>query len=136
MRVDLTVRRSGDIGSPPLVRLDQRPQRRDQTRIRLGGPLARPPRPAQRLRPGLQLIDPERHRGLADPGGPGHQTDPATAQHPRLGAQQPAAAARSSRCGKTAAYFAASISPVTTSSPVPHKSAAFEEATGYFYATP
>jgi hypothetical protein len=75
----------------PLLRLDQGQQRRAQPRIRIGGPLAapaRPPRPAQRLTAGLQLVDAQGHRGLADRRGPGHQPDPAISQRPGLGAHQ------------------------------------------------
>ena len=74
-----------------LLRLDQGQQRRAQPRIRIGGPLAAPagpPCPAQRLRAGLQLINAQGHRGLADPGGPGHQPDPAMPQRPGLSAEQ------------------------------------------------
>ncbi len=76
---------------PPLHRLHQRQQRQAQPRIQLGGPLAppaRPPRPAQRLSPRVQLIHSQRHRGLADPGSPGHQPDPAMAQRPGLRSHQ------------------------------------------------
>ena len=75
----------------PLLRLHQRQQRREQPRVQVSGPLAaaaRPPHPAQRLRPGIQLIHAQRHRGLADPGGPGHQPDPAMPQRPGLGPHQ------------------------------------------------
>ncbi len=75
----------------PLLRLDQGQQRRAQSRIQLGGPLAAPagpPRPAQRLRTRLQLIHAQRHRGLPDPGSPGHQPDPAAAQRPGLRSHQ------------------------------------------------
>ncbi len=37
---------------------------------------------------------------------------------------------RSSRCGKTTSNFAASISRVTSTTPIPHKRARFQEATG------
>jgi hypothetical protein len=56
----------------PLARLDQGKQRRDQARIPIGRPFAvpvRPPGPAQRLGARVQLINPQRYRGLADPGG-------------------------------------------------------------------
>ncbi len=90
---------AGRLGRPPqrrhritpLLRLHQGQQRRAQPRIQIGGPLAaaaRPPRPAQRLRAGIQLTDAQRHRGLADPGGPGHQPDPAMSQRPGLGSHQ------------------------------------------------
>ena len=75
----------------PLLRLDQGQQRRAQPGIQVGGLLAapaRPARPAQRLGAGIQLIDPQGHRGLADPGGPGHRPDPAMSQRPGLGAHQ------------------------------------------------
>ena len=63
-----------------LFRLDQGQQHRAQPGVQHGGPLtspAWPASPAQRVRPGVQLIDPEGHGGLADPGGPGHCPDPA-----------------------------------------------------------
>ena len=50
--------------------------------------VARPARPAQRLRPGIQLANAQRHRGLADPGGLGHRPDPAMSQRPGLGPHQ------------------------------------------------
>ena len=95
----LARQRAGRLGGPPqrrhriapLLRLDQRQQRRAQLRIQLGGPLAapaRPPRPAQRLRTRVQLIDAQRHRGLPDPGSPGHQPDPAMPQRPGLRSHQ------------------------------------------------
>jgi hypothetical protein len=74
-----------------LLRLDQRQQRRAQPRIHVGRPLAPPagpPRPAQRFRPGFQLTGTQGHRRLADPGGPGHQPDPAMPQRPGLRPQQ------------------------------------------------
>ena len=74
-----------------LVRLHQGQQRREQPRVQVSGPLAAPartPDPAQRLRAGIQLVDAQRHRGLADPGGPRHQPDPAVAQRTGLGAHQ------------------------------------------------
>jgi hypothetical protein len=37
----------------------------------------------------VQLIGPQGHRGLADPGSPGHQPDPAVPQGPGLSHQQP-----------------------------------------------
>ena len=40
---------------------------------------------AERLRAGFQLIDPQGHRRLADPDGPGRQPDPSMAQRPGLG---------------------------------------------------
>ena len=67
LRVDFVVHRSGDIGSPRIVRLDQRQQRRPAAPDQVGGPLAapaRPPHPPQRLLPGLQLAHAQRHRGL------------------------------------------------------------------------
>ena len=90
---------AGRLGDPPqrrhriaaLLRLDQGQQRRAQPRIHIGGPLAapaRPPRPAQRLRAALQLINTQGHRGLTDPGRPGHQPDPAMPQRPGLGPEQ------------------------------------------------
>ncbi len=90
---------AGRLGCPPqrrhritpLLRFHQGQQRRAQTRIQIGGLLAaaaRPARPAQRLRPGIQLIDSQRHRGLADPGGLGHRPDPAMSQRPGLGPHQ------------------------------------------------
>src|SRR5215831_10190573 len=75
----------------PLVRLDQRPQRRDQPGIQVSGPLAAPagpPCPAQRLRASLQLINAQGHRGLANPRSPGHQPDPAMPQRPGLSPEQ------------------------------------------------
>src|SRR6516225_12191811 len=39
---------------------------------------ARPPCPVQRPGARMQLINAQGHRGLADPGGAGHQPDPAT----------------------------------------------------------
>ena len=74
-----------------LVRLHQGQQPREQARVQVSGPLAapaRPPDPAQRLRAGIQLVNAQRHRGLADPGGPCHQPDPAVAQQTGLGAHQ------------------------------------------------
>jgi hypothetical protein len=77
----------------PLLRLDQRQQRRHQTRISLGQPLAtraRGPHPAQRLDPGLQLAHPPRDRPLPHPRRTGHQPDPAIPQPPsRRPGQQP-----------------------------------------------
>jgi len=71
----------------PFLRLHQRQQRRHQPRILVrqppGAP-ARPPGPAQRLRPGLQLAGAQRHRRLADPGSPGDRPDPAVSQRPGL----------------------------------------------------
>ena len=95
----LTREIAGRLGGPPqwrhriaaLLRLDQGQQRRAQSRIHIGGPLTAPtgpPCPAQRLSAGLQLIDPQGHRGLADPRGPGHQPDPAVPQRPGLGRHQ------------------------------------------------
>jgi hypothetical protein len=95
----LTGEIAGRLGGPPqrrhriaaLLRLDQGQQHRAQPRIQVSGPLAPaagPPCPAQRLSPGVQLINAQGHRGLADPGRPGHQTDPAMPQRPRLGAHQ------------------------------------------------
>ena len=79
---------------PALVRLDQRQQRGDQSRVQIGRPLAATtgtPDPAQRLRAGLQLLHPVRYGALAHPGGPGHHPDPAVTQHPGLspGGQPP-----------------------------------------------
>ena len=95
----LARQRAGRLGGPPqrrhritaLLRLHQGQQRRAQPRIHVGhalAPPARPARPAQRLCPGFQLIDTQRHRGLADPGGPGHQPDPAMPQRPGLSTHQ------------------------------------------------
>ncbi len=89
----------GGLGSPPqrchriapLVRLHQGQQRRDQPRIGVRQGLAAAALaagPAQRLRPGLQLINAKGHRGLPDARGPGHQPDPAMTQRAGLGAQQ------------------------------------------------
>ena len=86
--------RPGRLGRPPqrrlriapLVRLHQGQQRRDQPRILLRHPLAapaRPARPAQRRLPRAQFARAQRHRGLADPGRPGHQPDPAVPPRPR-----------------------------------------------------
>jgi hypothetical protein len=91
LRLDFVVHRSGDIGSPPLLRLDQSQQPRAQPRDPGRPPACGPARltgPAQRLGAGLQLIHPQGHRGLADPGGPGHQPDPAMTERPGLRAQQ------------------------------------------------
>ena len=87
VRVDLVVHRSGDIGSPRSSGSTSASSAGRSPGSSVGRPLAppaRPPRPAQRLRPGFQLIDAQRHRGLADPGGPGHQPDPAMPQRPGL----------------------------------------------------
>ena len=43
---------------------------------------------------------------------------------------------RSSRCGKIVPNFATRVSLVTTMLPVPYQHAAFQEATGYFPASP
>ena len=75
----------------PLLRLHQGQQCRAQPRIQVSGPLAapaRPPRPAQRPSPGVQLSCAQRHRRLPDPRRPGHQPDPAMPQRPGLGAHQ------------------------------------------------
>ena len=75
----------------PLIRLHQGQQRREQPRVQVSGPLAAPartPDPAQRPRTGIQLVDSQRHRALADPGSPCHQPDPAMAQRPGLRAHQ------------------------------------------------
>ena len=75
----------------PLIRLDQGQQRRAQPRVQVGRPLASPAGPAgpaQRLGTRVQLIDSQRHRGLADPGGPGHRPDPAVPQRTGLGPHQ------------------------------------------------
>ena len=75
----------------PLLRLDQGQQRRAQPRVQVGCPLASPAWPscpAQRLVTRLQLIDSQGHRGLADPGGPGHRPDPAVSQRAGLGPHQ------------------------------------------------
>ena len=108
----LTREIAGRLGDPPqrrhriaaLLRLDQGQQCRAQPRIHIGGPLAapaRPPRPAQRLRAGLQLVNAQGHRGLADPGRPGHQPDPAMPQRPRLSARSAAAAAAHPDAGRS-----------------------------------
>ena len=75
----------------PLLWLNKGKQRRAQPRIQVGRPLAapaRPPRPAQRPSPRIQLSCAQRHRRLPDPGRPGHQPDPAMPQRPGLGAHQ------------------------------------------------
>ena len=75
----------------PLLRLDQGQQRRAQPGIQVGRPLAPPagpPRPAQRLRPGVQLANAQGHGGLADPRCLGHQPDPAMPQRAGLSAYQ------------------------------------------------
>src|SRR5947209_1747943 len=64
---------------------------RAQPRIQVSRPLASaagPPCPAQWLRAVLQLLHAQGHRGLADPGGPGDQPDPAMPQRLGLGRHQ------------------------------------------------
>ena len=83
------------LGRPPqrrhritaLIRLHQRQQRRPQPRVQVSQALtatAGLARPAQRLRAGLQLAGPQRHRGLPDPRRAGHHPDPAMPQDPGL----------------------------------------------------
>ena len=75
----------------PLLRLDQGQQRRAQAPDPGRPPACGPARlagPAQRLGAGVQLIHSQGHRRLADPGGPGHQPDPAMAERAGLRAQQ------------------------------------------------
>jgi hypothetical protein len=75
----------------PLLRLDQGQQRRAQTRVQPGHPLASPARPAgpaQRPGASLQLIDSRGHGGLADRRGPGHRADAAVPPRPGLGPHQ------------------------------------------------
>jgi hypothetical protein len=65
-----------------LSRLHRSPQRGRSPGIRVSRArtAAWPADPAGRLSPGVQLIGSQRRRGLADPGGPGHQADPAMPQ--------------------------------------------------------
>ena len=95
----LARQRAGRLRGPPqrrhriasLLRLHQGQQRREQPRIHVGhalAPPARPARPAQRPGARVQLIHAQRHRGLADSGGPGHQPDPAMPQRTGLSTHQ------------------------------------------------
>ena len=110
-----------------LVRLDQRQQRRrspgSRSAARLALRRAAAPGPAAPRR--IPLIDPQGHRRLAHPGSPGHQPDSA-AQRPGLGPEY-SRRRRSSRCGKIASNFAASISPVTSIARIPHHYAVIED---------
>jgi hypothetical protein len=90
---------AGRLGRPPqrrhriapLIWLHQGQQRRAQPQIHIGGPLAAPAGPAgtaQRLSTRVQFSNAQRHRGLADPGGPRHQPYPAMPQRTGLSAHQ------------------------------------------------
>ena len=75
----------------PFLRFHQGQQCRGQARVQVSGPFAasaRPPHPAQRPGPGIQLVHAQRHRRLADPGRPGHHPDPAMPQSPGLSPHQ------------------------------------------------
>ena len=77
----------------PLIRLDQRQQRRDQPGIQfLRAPaapaLASGPAIRERILALLQLEDTPAHRCLTHPRDPGHCPDPAMPQQPGLRPQQ------------------------------------------------
>src|ERR1700754_4685623 len=78
----------------PLVRLDQRQQRRSHPRVSRGGGLAPPPCPphtliGQRPFPGLQLEHSLADGRLAHPSHPRDGPYPAMTQQPRLSGQRP-----------------------------------------------
>jgi hypothetical protein len=76
---------------PAYVRLHQRQQRRDKLRIEIGefsATSAHSAYPPQRRLTGVQFSNTARHRSLTHTSSPGHQPDPAMAQHPRLGPHQ------------------------------------------------
>ena len=119
----------------PLLWLNQGQQRPPQPRIGVSSPLAapaRPPRPAQRLSPGIQLIDPKRYRRLTDPRRPGHQPDPAMPQRPGLSPhQQPPLPLIQMR--EDHPKLAASISLVTVMVPIPHQRAPIPGSYGLIF---
>ena len=121
--------------SPRRTRSGWQPRRRPQPGIQDGSPLASAT--GRRTRPGarVQLIRAQRHRGLPDTRGPGDQSDPAMPQRTGLGPIS-SHRCRSSRCGKIVSNFATRISLVASMLPIPHQHAAFQEATGYFPASP
>ena len=131
---DLMVHRSGDIGYPAGRVGDQAPAARGAARDRYRRAASRPP-PGRRARPGGSCRSPA--PGLPAtpcPHGPrqprGHQPDPAMTQRPRLSTQhQPPLPLI--RCGKTDPNFAASISRVTTKSPIAHSMPAHSKTTSY-----
>src|SRR6266699_2949530 len=137
-RVDLTVHRSGDIGSP---------RSSGSTRASSAGTSPgsvsarrlRPP-PARRARPSGSAPD----SSSATPSDTvASRTSAARATSlippwPSARASAPSSSrrCRSSRCGKSDPNFAASISRVTVTSPIPQQPARNQEATDYFLTNP
>jgi hypothetical protein len=121
----------------PLIRLDQRQERRAQPRVQIHGPLTPPPGlrslPSGSSPESTSLTPSDTVALRIRP--PGHQPDPAMPQRPGFG---PISSRRysSSRCGKIAPNFAASISLVNVITPIAHQHPRFQEATGYFPADP
>ena len=122
----------------PLIRLDQRQQRRAQPRVQIRGPLTPPP--------GLRTLpsgsSPE-SSSLTPSDTVASRTPAARATSrippcPSTRASAPISSrrCRSSRCGKIAPNFAASISLVNVITPIAHQHPRSQEATGYFPADP
>src|SRR5260370_29925562 len=138
VRVDIVVQRSGDIGSPRSCgstrasSAGRSPGSRSAARLR--------PPPSRRARPSSSAPE----SSSSTPSDTVASRTPAARATSRIPPCPSARASapissrrcRSSRCGKITSNFAASISSVTSITPIAHQRAGFQEATAYFPASP